>query len=226
MVLGFAILLALTASPAWAAAKHQPSGGGEGDFNAGELLVGGSSELNFGYSPGNWSAKGKTTTFDTTTVDFDALAGYFIIHGLEVGGFVNVGYTQTTISQPGAAHNTTSSSVPWGVGPEVGYFYGVASHFALMGLLEIGAGGTTLTTTPNKETESFAGFLIQVQPGVVVMINRSIGFSAAIYVKYIVGPSSVVTTQKTADGTTATVTSPGQASEPEFGLKIGLLGFI
>jgi len=225
----FFALAMILAAPAWAAKHPQAQSReseGEGSFNQGMVVVGGDSDL-AATGGDRYTSAGKNSLDDPwTNVDFDAFAGYFVIKGVEVGGFVNADYakndTKETFKQGDVSVSTTSlnTTTEWDVGPQAGYFYQIIHQIGVFGRLDIGYGGVTDLggTKDKKTTTTDSGFIVRPVGGAVFLVTRNVGISISLYFKYYAG--------------TGKITAPGLSdqtstvSEPSGGMKIGILGFL
>lgn len=218
-----ATLLVLSVGPASAAKKKKkgrasgPGGAAGAAVVHGNILLGG--DLNFGLGTGKSTIEpdgGKEADTDLFEFGIDALGGYFIMRSLEIGGLLLVEYE----SEENDSAKTTETT--WAIAPQVGYFFPVTSEISLFGLLPIGYMKVTEKTEPDavgaKDTETtYGGLMLEPRAGAVYHLNKTIGISAALFLRYFSGSG---------ENDNGTSTTDFDAKQTMFGLKVGIFGFL
>jgi hypothetical protein len=171
-------------------------------------LTGGKTELD--------PDEGEKEKTDQTTIGLSGLCGYFVIRGLEVGGLLNIDRTTEETD------DAKTTDLTWQIGPQVGYFYRVTDLISVYGLGAIGWSSSDTEVDPdaegaNNQTVEHSGWFIQPQGGAVFHLNNSIGISTSLFFQYYSGSG------KQDDGNADT---DGDVTRSEYGLKVGLLGFL
>jgi len=221
LVIMLSALLIASVGPALAKKKGKKGKGGGSAAGAavakGNILLGGS--VDFSLASGTETIEpDQGDDMDTKVFRFgmDALAGYFMMRSLEVGGILIVD-RETEDEDSGETVATT-----WAIGPQVGYFYPLTPKLSVFGLLPIGYAKTTEEFNPDaagaKDQEmEHGGLFFEPRGGAVYHVNRSVGLAAALFFRYYSGSGSA--DQGAGD-------NDFDIKETLFGLKLGLFGFL
>jgi len=212
----FVSIAVFAALPAQAARR----GGGEGEgpsFDRGDFLVGG--DFNFRLAGGSTTIEpdqGDKQETDHFWFDLSGLAGYFVIHGLEIGPMIDIGY-QTDEDDAGK-----TSTTDWSLGVQGGYFYHVVDRLSLFAMMGVGYVSYTQEFNPDargaqNQSVDHSGFGLEPRLGAMYGISRRLGLTAALYYRYYFNGSG------TQDNGNAS--ADFDISSSEYGLKIGLAGF-
>ncbi len=215
MTIVLCFLLALSVGPA-AAAKKGKSGGG-GPVDKGSFMFGG--DVNLTIATGSMTLEpdeGDDIDTDTFSFGIDALAGYYVINGLEVGGLLIIE------SESEEDDDQKETDTTWALAPQVGYFYQFSDKFSVFGMLPIGYMKTTNKVEPDaknaKDTETeTGGFFFEPRGGIVYHLTDNLGFTASLYFRYMSGEGSRDNGNKDVDF---------DVKSSELGLRVGLLCFL
>ncbi len=143
--------------------------------NKGNILLGGSTNLNFGFDTeksklanGSISTDGKTTSFS-----IEPTAGYFIMDNLAVGAGIILG--TSTFKQDGSTSKSKTSSVQ--LSPFARYYF---DKFYAQGGFQLGSQKSELSTGSTTQTskDGISGWLLAA--GYMVLLNESIALEPQI----------------------------------------------
>lgn len=213
VLLVMSLVLVLAASPALAKKSKR----GKNMVSTGTVLLGGALDLSLYTGKQTIDPDGgdKIDT-DLFSIGMDGLAGYFVMRGLEVGGILVVEYDKE------GDDDGEQKDTEWGIGPQVGYFYPVNSDLTVFGMLPLGYMKHTTEYNPDAQnadnTETVvSGFFGEPRGGVVYNLNSKLGLFGALYLRYFSGSGN----QDTGDHDT-----DFDFKESQYGLKVGLFGFL
>lgn len=216
LIISLSLLLVLSIGPA-SAAKKGKGGGVGGPVDKGSFMLGG--DVNFNLATGSSTIEpdeGDDVDTDIFNFGMDALAGYFVINRLEVGGVLAVEYE----SEDGDDAKETDTT--FGLGPQVGYFYQFTDDWSAFGMLPIGYMKNSNKVEPDdkdaNETEnSVSGWFFEPRAGVAYHLNNSLALTASVYFRYFTASG----TQDNGDDD-----RDYDFKQTQLGLKIGLLAFM
>lgn len=181
--------------------------GKDKNIKAGDILVGGGTDLGFGMGS-------MTITPDVddaidqehSLMNFglNGYAGYFVIDGLELGPTVEFDYSKNTMTWSEGDDEVITTTTEWAIGLQVGYFldldsiavpYGMLGFgYAKMGttadVTEVDDDGDTVETTNEMDASAFK---IGPKLGVNLFFTNKIALDLGLYMDYYMNGSGTET---------------------------------
>lgn len=184
--IAFSMLLIVFLAPGTTSAEEPKR------IKQGNLLVGGAANLSVFVSSQSLEpdVEGASET-ETIRSGFglDALVGYFVIDGLEVGPFVGVDYDKYDNEDADLSTTTTA----WSAGGQLGYFVDFGSIAVPYGLVRGGYVAVDFRSETGDEdaTDEFGGYLLGMRLGANIFFSRSIALDLAGFFDYYTGVGTV-----------------------------------
>ena len=159
-------------------------------------------------------------TKDSFSAGAGCLLGYFVIQGLEIGAIFDVYYTKIEHEK---INSTDTVDIQYYIGPQLGYFYPVGNSFSLFGMGAFGYRRSYVESKskePNTTVEIYSqgnGQFVEPRVGTVIHVNKYLAFSGTFFFMY---------SMMDALDDTPGASIDYDIVQMDYGLKIGLLGFI
>jgi len=161
-------------------------------YNAGNLYLTGSTDLNLQFGDDVMKPKGGTkTTVDHTIFGLGTRIGYFVVKGFEIGLGLNYDYDQAASSTNETDDNgntvknkVTTTTSTYLVGPQGAYFFNLGGMDPFIAAL-IGYAGNSMDSKPNhgdKTTASAGGFAWDAAVGINFLVNPKVGIAPALFI--------------------------------------------
>ena len=216
----FVVVLCLLI-PAVASAKRKGK-----KIDGGNILVGGSinAGLNFANRSFSFDKNDSEQDFSNTEISGDALMGFYLNKGFEIGPWISLGYDQQT-------DNDTDDEITeqfWTIGAQAGYFADL--HDVIVPYLMLRFGYTSFhnetidhitdtqtgSTDKATSTDTYTGFTVGPKLGTALFVTRALAFDLALHYDYFTGTG---TRKNDDDQNDYDVTSS------DYGIALGLFVF-